>query len=70
MQLKDLLELLDPEMEIKIIAQKHPVIPCMTVDKLIGKYACLLDWDICLIDYCHILKKMVPVCPDNVCVGG
>lgn len=57
MKLRDLVDLCEPDMEIKIIVQGGPV-PCMTVDKLIsGEYAYLLDRDIIGIDYCGILKK-------------
>ena len=57
MQLKDLLELCEPDMEIKIVVQGRRV-PCMTVDKLInGEYAYLLDREIVGIDYVGILKK-------------
>lgn len=58
MKLRELVYLCDPEMEIKIIVQKKPLIPFMTVRKLIfgGEYAYLLDREINRIYYCNMLK--------------
>lgn len=57
MKLRELLDLCEPDMEIKIIVNGGNV-PCMTVSKLIsGEYAYLLDREIIGIDYLGILKK-------------
>ncbi len=57
MILRELLDLCDQEMEIKINTQGGSV-PCMTVNKLIfgGEYGFLLDREIIDIDYCNIIK--------------
>lgn len=58
MKLRDLVDLCDPEMEIKIVTQGGSV-PCMTVRKLVygGEWAYLLDREVIQIDYIGILKK-------------